>query len=521
MTGYNITTILLLPLMLFIAAQAEGKSYEQMQDEFRRYDAPAYYKAKAAKPKAVAGAEAAITSHELTTAEKELAKIKARWKTLVEKAAIDKSFFDFESKKAKKIREIAKTEELKAVLQQELTLDTLIAAAFERNPQLQSVKSNWSAALERYTQATTLDNIMRQYNAFIKELNTNVGSQSHKITVSEQFPFPGILTLKGDIVTKEVGIARENYRLALRDLITQIKMAYYELTYLNEAIVITDDNVTLLKHLESVAHNRYKTGLAGYSDVIKVQVRLSKLDNDLITIKEEQKTTQAKLNQLLNLPPYFPLGHPRSVELQDTGLTLAELYDLGLKHQQEIRRLKLEIERTNLAIELAERRFYPDFTLGFSYFEDRAGNLVGVAKQKETFSLKPATKTQFWFGKSEAYIREARINYQALQEQLISLQDKLRYAVKEQYFYLDTAERDVILYRDTLLMLASNALRVAETDYLGGKVDFLNVLDAQEVWLEYNLIYHRGVRDQNQSIAGLEQIIGRQVAADHPNNSGS
>ncbi len=494
-------------LLVAVPLKAMGADYGQMKGQFKNYDSPAYYKSNLVAEE-FAEEKTAITPGELALKEEELAKLKARWDSLIEKAAADKSFFDFESGQAKQIRKIARTEQIKEVLQKELSLEILIAAAFERNPGLQSAKKDWSATLERYSQATSLDNIMQQYSAFIKELNTRIGSRRQKQTLSQQFPFPGTLSLKGDIVTKEVNIARENYRIVLRDLITQLKLAYYELVYLGEAVRISDENLKLLKHLESTAFVKYKTGQAGYSDVIKVQVKISKLDNDIITLKEERKTVVAKLNQLLNLPSQFALGLPQPIALRDTGLSLDKLSQLGLEKQQEIKRLKLEIERTNLAIELAEKKFYPDFTLGFSYFEDKAGNLVGVAKQKETFSLKPAAKTQFWFGKNEAYIREARLKYQALQDQLTSLQDKLRYAVKEHYFHLDTAKRNVVLYRDSLLRLAQNALQAAETEYLAGKIDFLNVLDAQAVWLDYSLLYHRSLRDQNQSMAKLEQVIG-------------
>lgn len=498
--------IYMLVILLGASSQVVGKNYEQLKGEVDSYT-PSFYKSSMEQEQYLVS-EPVDTSDVFGKKEKELAEIRARWDKLIQKAAEDKTFFDFESEQSRKIRGIALTEQIKEVLQKEITLEMLIAAAFERNPDLQSTRKEWTAALERYGQATNLDKIMRQYNAFTKELDLGTTVQPQKQMAKAQFPFPGTLSLKGNIITKEVYIARENYRIVLRDLISRIKLAYYELVYLGEAIKITGENLTLLKHFESTAFVRYKTGRAGYSDVVKVQVRIAKLDNDLITLNEERKTVIAKLNQLLNLSPDFALGTAQASVLQETSLSMEELCRVGLKNRQEIKRFKLEIERTNLAIELAEKKFFPDFTLGFSYFEDRATNLVGAAKQKEPFSLRPAGKTEFWFGKNEAYIREARVKYQAMQDQLSSLEDELRYMVKEQYFHFDTAKRNVVLYRDSLLKLAENALQVAETEYQSGKIDFLNVLDAQATWLDYNMSYHRSLRDQNQSVVKLEQTVG-------------
>ncbi|MHA2069214.1 MAG: TolC family protein, partial [Candidatus Thorarchaeota archaeon] len=427
---------------------------------------------------------------------------------MIKQISQDKRFFDFETEESKSIREVAKLEEIEEILKQGIALDSLISVAFERNPGLASAKKDWAAALEKYSQATQLDNILQQYQAFIKDLDTKVGPMRHKTSVSQKFPFPGTLTLKGDIVTKEVEISRENYLIALRDLITEIKNTYYELLYTDHAIRITDENLKLLKHLETVAYVKYKTGQAGYSDVVKVQTRTSKLEDDLITWREYKNTVVAKLNKFLNLPPQFPLGQPTGVKLSDTGLSLEKLIDLGLKSQQELKIIQFKIDKTKLAIELAEKKFYPDFTLGFSYFEDEQGNLAGVGKERQPFNLKPVSKTQLWFGKNDAYIREARLVYQSFIEELESQQNKLKFSVKEVFFQLDTAKRDVLLYKESLLLLAKNNLDVAQIDYQSGKADFLDVLDAQRIWLDYNLLYQEHIREQNQSLAKLERVIG-------------
>ena len=503
-------TAFLFSLFLVLPFRVAAVDYGELKEQFGGYDSPAYYKSNL-RLETAGVPEKSPEGGELSRRKKELDALKERWSALIERVARDKSFFDFESEQAKKVRKIAGTEKIKELLQGELDLALLTATAFERNPGLQAAKTKWAATLERYSQAVALDNILQQYNTFVKELDTRIGRQRQKQPISQYFPFPGTLSLKGDIISKEVEIARQDYRIALRDLLTHLKVAYYQLTYLSEAIRISNENLKLLRQLERTAFVKYKTGQAGYSDVIKVQVRISKLDNDIAILKEERTTVIAKLNQLLDLPPEFPLGAPRPAPLRDTELSLAGLLQLGLRNQQEIKRLRLEIGRTNLAIELAEKKFYPDFTLGFSYFQDRAGNLLAPTRQRETFSLKPVQETKFWFGKNEAYIREARLHYQALQKQLLDMENKLRYGVKEQYFQLDTARRNVALYRDSLLKLAENALQVAETEYLAGKIDFLNVLDAQAVWLDYNLIYQAALRDQNQSLARLEQVVGTRI----------
>ncbi len=511
------TILTLIGLFIFFPSNtfAGDKDYREMREEIESYKAPVFYEQSVAEapvqPVKKGETEGDVAESELKIIEKELEEQKQNWEAAIARISSSQEFFDFESPVSQKIRKTAKNEEIKEILKQEIDPNTLISAAFGRNPGLASAKKKWEASLEKYTQATRLDNILRQYQSFIKDLNTQTSSMAHKEAVFQKFPFPGTLALKGDIVTKEVEIAREKYLIVLRDCITDIRTTYDELIYNNYAIRITKDNLELLKQLEGVAYIKYKAGQVGYSDVIKVQTRIAKLADDLITWLEKRDTVVAKLNEFLNLPTAFPLGPPKETVLRSTELSLKELIDLGVKRQQELKIIQLKIEKTNLAIKLAEKKFYPDFTLGNSYFENGKGNLVGVGKDGEAFAMKPVNKTPFWFGKNDAYIREARQNYQSLISDLESGKDKLGFQVKELLFQLETAKRDVLLYKETLLQLAQSNLYVAQTDYQAGKADFLDVLDAQKTWLDYNLLYKQHARDQNQALANLEKTIGARL----------
>jgi outer membrane protein TolC len=120
-------------------------------------------------------------------------------------------------------------------------------------------------------------------------------------------------------------------------VIHDLKVSYYEYSYLAHLIKIIEENVGLLKSLEDTAYVQYNTATAPYSDVIKVQVKLSKLSDDLITARECRITVAAKINQLLSLPPKNPLGTTREEKLQDVNLSIEKLTELGLSNQQELK----------------------------------------------------------------------------------------------------------------------------------------------------------------------------------------
>lgn len=511
----KLTIIITVTLIIISeASYADSKNYKYLKQEFQSYDTSLFYKESAVEPSSVPAVKGKITASELSIKEKELERRKQKWDEIIKKVYTVKIFFDFETQKSKRIRKIAATEEIKNVLKQEIDIDTLISAAYERNPGLKAAKIHWKSTLEKYSQTTRLDNIMGQYQSFIKDLNTKIGPMKHKSSIRNKFPFPGILALKGDIVEKEVMISREKYLIALKNLITGLTVNYDELIFVNGAISIMSENLRLLKDLESTASIKYSTGSASFNDVIKAQIEISKLATDLAILKEKKKKVIAKLNEYLDIPSAFPLGDTVRRNIKELKASLKELYDVGIKNQQELKILNLKIEKTNLAITLAEKKFYPDFTLGFSYFE------------KDSFQLNPVTMTSFWFGKNDAYVREARLRYQKLKKKLTEAENKLFFDVSDIFFHLDKSEKNIRLYANSLhaygntgmniaqlephslLAQAKKAIDVAEIEYEAGKIDFLNLLDAQKKFLDFSLNYIKAVKEHNQSFAMLERIIG-------------
>lgn len=438
--------------------------------------------------------------------------MKKRWNELIKKSAENNSFFDFDTEKSKRIREESKSENgLLVILKDTLDIETLISLTFERNQALKAAKKEWESRLQAYSQVTQLEDILNQFSSFVKEIETKTGPMLHKASIKKRFPYPGAMTLKGNIVEKEVQIAKEKYDITLRDIISDIKQTFYEWVFVLEEISITRENLSLLKELESVAAIHFRTGKGGFNDVIKAQIKILKMNDDLKTLQEKGKVIKAKISQHLDLPLNIGFGKPSITKKAFILLSVEELYKTALKNEQKLKLLQAKVDKSNLAIKLAEKKYYPDISLGFAYFENRQGNKVGVFKTEETFNERPNIKTDLWFGADDAYIREARLKSQSLLNRYESHKNMIQYKIRKHYFMLDKAKRKIMLYEDSLLSLAQKALEVAVVEYKTGKADFLSLLDAQTTLLEFQLNYQRSLKSYGQSMAMMEQAIGTSI----------
>jgi hypothetical protein len=505
-------SLIILTVLVGGCANRQLETYQELRST--EVQPPAYYYTEIEKKVTDTKSEPTVEPDPfLSEIEEKVLKYQKQWQAQLEsETPIPNLFYDFSTDTMKTYRQLAASpEEAKTRLTQSIVLELLIALGYEWNPGLKSAREKIRAVLEQYPQAAYLENVLRQYNAFTKQLDTKVGPMRHKEMMAMKFPFPDTLALKGQIITEDVLIAQKEFEIALRDLVTEIKLAYYDYLFVVEATRINEENQKLLEQMIAIAQTKFRVGQGKYSNVITAQVELSKLAEVIITLEQQRETIIARLNTLLNASADLPLGLPVTVEEERVALTLADLYGLAVEKRQEIQKQKLAISKMSLMVEMAKQMTYPEPTLGASYFENRAmPDLKRTEKMPMTFStqrtLNPANTA--WFGHRNSYIHEINVKIEVMAHKIEELESNLRFVVKKHHFGMETANRSIRLYRQTLLPQAQQALEAANTAYQAAQIDFLSFLDAQRTLLKLKIEEQRALRDYRQHLAQLEQAVG-------------
>ncbi len=505
-------SLIILTVLAGGCASRRLETYQELRST--EVQPPAYYYTEIEKKVTDTKSEPSVEPDPfLSEIEEKVLKYQKQWQAQLEsETPIPNLFYDFSTDTLKTYRQLAASPEAaKTRLTQPIVLDLLVAFGYEWNPGLKSAREKIRAVLAQYPQAAYLENVLRQYNAFTKQLDTKVGPMHHKEMMAMKFPFPDTLALKGQIITEDVLIAEKEFEIALRNLVTEIKLAYYDYLFVVEATRINEENQKLLQQMIAIAQAKFRVGQGKYSNVITAQVELSKLAEAIITLEQQRETIIARLNTLLNASVDLPLGAPVPIEEERVTLTLVDLYELAVEKRQEIQKQKLAISKMNLMVEMAKQMTYPDPTLGVSYFENRAmADLKHTKKMPMTFStqrtLNPANSA--WFGHRNSYIHEMDVRIEAMTHKIAELESNLRFVVKKHHFGMETANRSIRLYRQTLLPQARQALDAANTAYQAAQIDFLSFLDAQRTLLKLKIEEQRALRDYRQHLAQLEQAVG-------------
>ncbi len=390
-----------------------------------------------------------------------------------------------------------------------IELTQLLSYAYRHNPKLRAARKQWEAVLEKHPQVTAYPDPMLEYTYFMEEVETRVGPQEQKFSISQEIPFPGKLTLKGDIVAEEVEIARLEFERQTRDLIVDLAEAYYELLYIAKAIELTRQNEELVEHLANIGTTEYSMDGTTLNDVFQAQSQLAQLSYDLVLLMEFKAAQVTQINTLLNRPPEAPLGEPKSQGYQPFSYSLEELYQLAKKNQQEILIAKQDIEKYNNKIKLAKLEYFPDFKVGLDYISvGDAGDGGPSDSGQDAYMVSFGLTIPLWFSKNRARVAEAEAEHNAAVYKWNDLENKAFSAVKMLFFKLQNAHRLIILYQDSLIPQAAEAMEVSETWFKTKKGSYAGLLETQSVWLNFNLAFQRALADYYQRVAWLEKLVG-------------
>lgn len=439
-------------------------------------------------------------------------------------------------------------------LDESAALDDYLAYAALNNPGLEAAFNLWKAALERVPQETSLPDPRFTYRNFIREVETRVGPQKQALGLSQMFPWFGKLALRGSVAAEAAEAARQRYENQKLKLFFEVKDAFYEYYYLGRAIDVVSENLELVEYLESVARSRYKTASAGHPDVIRAQIELGKLEDQLSSLCDLLIPMVARINAVLNRPTNAKLPVPKAIPEKLPTFTNQQVLGWLAQNSPVLKAFDHEIERARDAVALAKKDYYPDFTVGVDYTDVGSavrskpqgaenpaalrsaarigggmGDLIDAYTIGRSFSagsrpsdsgkdvwmVSLSMNVPIWRGKYAAGEREARARYLAAVSARVERENALASAVQRTLFEYRDAGRKITLYRDVLIPKAKESIGSTETAFRAGSAVFLDLVDAERSLLEFELSFERALANRAQRLAELEMVVGREMPRSH------
>ncbi len=390
---------------------------------------------------------------------------------------------------------------------QKIDLDALIAEAEKNNPGIQAALRVVEAKRARVPQARAYPDPMVSFGymgnlipPFTEQQNDP--SSFRQIEASQEIPFPGKRTLRGQIASKDADAAWWDYEYARRRVVSEVKVAYYDLYYVYKAIAITEKDRDLLDKLAKIAEEKYKVGKGIQQDVLRAQVEISRLLQRLTVLDQLKRTAEVRINTLLYRPPETPIGAPEEVQKSALVYSLEELTQRATENYPELKRQQQFIEQSQFAVNLAQKEYYPNFSVAFSY-QNRSSGLPEMWGAR--FS---ATIPIFYKSKQRQGVNEAVSILAGVKRMEENIRTEMFYSLKEQYLMARASEALADLYAKAIVPQSTLALESALASYEVGAVDFLTMLNNFTTVLEYEINYYQELTGYQKALARIEPIVG-------------
>jgi cobalt-zinc-cadmium efflux system outer membrane protein len=389
-----------------------------------------------------------------------------------------------------------------------LALPELVQEALARNPEIVAARQQWEAASQRITQARTLDDPTLSIQWWNAPESFNLGRAENTIVgLSQKFPFPGKLALKEKVASRSADMTEQAVRAKERDLIARLKQAYYDLFLSHKAIQIHHEQIDLLKRFFEIANAKFRAGKGSQVDVLKAQVELSTLHQQLPVLEQRRDTAQGKLNQLLDRDPRFPLAPPQEPREERFDLDLEDLYRAATAARPELKAADLAVQRNEQSRALALREYYPDINVGVQRFQNfQAPNGFGAV-------VSITLPFAFWTKpKYDAAVQEAAAAIAAARAEQHTLENLTRFQIRDLLAKVRASWEVAVLYRTTVLPQAEQGVEAARAGYRTGRTSFLDLIEADRAWRGFQLEYYRALVEREHRLAELEQVIGADLS---------
>ena len=387
-------------------------------------------------------------------------------------------------------------------------LRELVEEALARNPEIKAMARNFDVMRARVPQAKALPEPMLEFGNVLSlvpvpPFRGQIGDQSRErmVGISQELPFPGKRGLRGRIAETEANAEWWNFEQTRHNVVAEVKDAYFDLYYLTKAIETVTKTKKLLEQFTKIAEARYAVGRGIQQDVLKAQVEVSKLIDQQTVLEQRMEIARARLNTLLYRDQETPIGRPVELKPREFDYTLAGLNETAIANYPALKAQRRQVERAQYSLELANKDFYPDFSVGFAY-TNRPG-------MPEMYSVNVGVKLPVYYRqKQRPAVEEATASQSAERRRLESMTAGLFFKIKDRYLAATTAQRLMKLYGSTIIPQASLSLESAIAGYEVGRVDFLTLLDNLVTLLNYELSYYEQLSNEEKAVAALEPLVG-------------
>lgn len=451
--------------------------------------------------------------------------------------------------------------------QQPDSLDSYLEIAAKNNPAVLQRYYEYEAALHKVPQVGSLPDPNVNVGVFLKPMELVEGNQVADIQLMQMFPWFGVLKNAKDEMSLMANAKFESFRDAKLQVFLDVQRSWYDMHKIRQNIRISQKNIDILKTIERLAIVRFKagpsgnnpsssgssiapassqasssgssgmntmggssgnpagsvssqsspampsnsmgssSGTSGLTDVYRIQIEISDVQNNIELLKNQWNTLTAQFNSYLNRSPESPVTLPDTLIVDNFQLSLLALSDTALSNNPMLGMLQYEQKSLEARKQMVTKMSYPMVGFGLNYTVIQQNPMSTSSMNGKDMIMPMITATlPIYRKKYNAMKTEADLLKSATAQNYIAVANSLKTEYYQAIQINQDAQRRIKLYADQY-RLALKSLDIMFRSFASSGTDLTDILRVRQQTLDYEYKHMEAVADYNTAIAWIKRLM--------------
>jgi outer membrane protein len=290
-----------------------------------------------------------------------------------------------------------------------------------------------------------------------------------------------------------------------QNVISQTAKAYVGLVLAQKNIMVTKQALETSNANLNMIRSRYNNGFVVKSDLLRANVHIADLEQQLLLSESRFKINEAMLNASMGSGEASPLNPVTPLSIgSEISETIENWINTALSKRPEMENLHLEEEIAKKEVEKSRAGHYPDINLVGNYeinsedFSDSADNYtIGAVMRVNIFSGNRITEET----------KAAKYLLSRVQEMQKSIELGIKVQVREAFLNAKSARKRIDVAK-TAVDQAEEGLRIVKNRYNNGLLTIVGLLDAELARQQAHTNYFKALHDYKVARIELKLAAG-------------
>lgn len=386
------------------------------------------------------------------------------------------------------------------------TLTDYYGVAADNNPELKAKYKEFEASLQKLPQVSSLPDPNLSLGYFISPVETRVGPQNMKFSLTQMFPWFGTLKAQKDVAALLADSKYQAFLNTKNQLFSQVAAVYYPLYELQNLKIIEQENIKILESYQKIASTKFENGKGNLVDILRVDIMIKDAQTNLEILNKKEPALSSWFNSILN----------RKYNEQVVVSKEIEVVELPLQYRKDsisqnplLIELDLKKQASNAAIEVARKQGLPKLGVGVDYVIVDKGMNNSTDSGKDVIMPMVTLSLPIFRKKYNAATSEAKLMEESYSFQKAAVENKLNGTYYKLVFELEK-EKDLLYLYNNQVVTLSKSLNLLFSYYSNANKDFEEVLRMQQELLKYKKLKLASTSAFYVKLAELDYLTAKQ-----------